>query len=145
MTLNKNISISLKKPSYGLTRMALAISIGFGRIYSILEQSEVNCLNHKKFTPPQTFLKYYAAGCSWVAGFLGNQEKLYHYFDKLIALTVDPIEHERRLSTRPKREFGDDEQNIKRRLEKYSMQMTKFITSGLVVVDNSGPVKTNRG
>ncbi len=77
----------------------------------------------------------------FIAGFLGNQEKLYHYFDKLIALTVDPTEHERRLRSRPKREVGDDELNNQRRLEKYSMHMEKFISSGIVTVDNSGSVE----
>lgn len=76
----------------------------------------------------------------FIAGLLGNQEKLYHYFDKLIALDVNPEEHERRLRARPKREFGDDEQNIQRRLEKYSMQMAKFKASGFVVVNNSSSV-----
>jgi dephospho-CoA kinase len=75
-----------------------------------------------------------------IAGFLGNQEKLYHYFDKLIALTIEPEEHERRLRTRPKRDVGDDEQNIIRRLEKYPMHMEKFLQTGFIPVDNSGSV-----
>ena len=53
----------------------------------------------------------------FVSGFLGNQEKLLHYFDMLIALTIDPQEHERRLRSRPKRKVGDDEQNIQRRIQ----------------------------
>ena len=78
----------------------------------------------------------------FVAGFLGNQESLYHYFDKLIALTLDdPTEHERRLRTRPQRESGDDVLNNQRRLERYSMHMAKFIASGFVTVDNSGSVE----
>ena len=77
----------------------------------------------------------------FIAGFLGNQEKLYHYFDKLIALTINPEEHERRLRSRPKREFGDDEVNIQRRLEKYSMHLGKFINSGFIILDNSGAVE----
>ncbi len=76
-----------------------------------------------------------------IAGFLGNQEKLYCYFDKLIALTIDPVEHERRLRSRPKREVGDDEQNIIRRLEKYPGHMEKFLKTGFMTVDNSGPVE----
>ncbi len=78
----------------------------------------------------------------FVAGFLGNQEKLYHHFDKLVALTVDPVEHERRLTTRPKREVGDDDKNNQRRLERYSMHMAKFATSGFVMVDNAGSVES---
>jgi len=74
----------------------------------------------------------------FVAGILGNQEKLYHYFDKLVALTVNPAEHERRLHERPQREVGDDEKNNQRRLERYSMHMAKFAASGFVMVDNSG-------
>ncbi len=77
----------------------------------------------------------------FVAGFLGNQEKLYHYFDKLVALTLDPTEHERRLRERPKREVGDDDKNNQRRLERYSMHMAKFATSGFIMVDNSGLVE----
>ncbi len=77
----------------------------------------------------------------FVAGFLGNQEKLYHYFDKLIALTVNPEEHKRRLYARPQREVGDDELNNQRRLERYSMHMEKFKASGFVTVDNSGPIE----
>jgi dephospho-CoA kinase len=77
----------------------------------------------------------------FVAGFLGNQEKLYHYFDKLIALTLDPEEHARRLRTRPKREFGDDNKNNQRRLEMYSTHMSKFAASGFVMVDNSGSLE----
>ncbi len=77
----------------------------------------------------------------FIAGFLGNQEGLYHYFDKLIALTVDPAEHERRLGSRPKREVGDDDKNNQRRLEKYSMHMEKFVVSGFIMVDNSGSVE----
>lgn len=76
----------------------------------------------------------------FLCGLLGNQEELYHYFDKLIALTIEPKEHERRLRTRPKREVGDDEKNIVRRLERYSMHMQKFIESGFVRIDNSGTV-----
>lgn len=76
-----------------------------------------------------------------IAGFLGNQEKLYCYFDKLIALIVDPVEHERRLRSRLKREVGDDEQNIIRRLEKYPLHIEKFLKTGFVTVDNSGPVE----
>ncbi len=76
----------------------------------------------------------------FISGFLGNQEKLYHYFDKLIALTIDPQEHERRLRSRPKREVGDDEQNIQRRLERYSGHIEKFIATGFILIDNSGPV-----
>jgi dephospho-CoA kinase len=76
----------------------------------------------------------------FVAGFLGNQEKLYHYFDKLLALTIDPPEHERRLRARPKREVGDDEQNIQRRLEKYPTHMAKFMATGFVTIDNTGPL-----
>jgi hypothetical protein len=78
---------------------------------------------------------------TFIVGFLGNQEKLYHYFDKLIALAVGPVEHERRLRARPKREFGDDEQNIQRRLDKYPMHMERFIAFGFVVIDNSGSVE----
>jgi dephospho-CoA kinase len=77
----------------------------------------------------------------FIAGFLGNQEKLYHYFDKLIALTVNPEEHTRRLYARPAREFGDHEQNNQRRLEKYSMHLSKFMATGFVIVDNSDPVE----
>ncbi len=77
----------------------------------------------------------------FIAGFLGNQEELYHYFDKLIALTINPDVHERRLRSRPKREFGDDDKNNQRRLERYSLHLTKFITSGFVTVDNSGSVQ----
>jgi guanylate kinase len=61
----------------------------------------------------------------FLSGFLGNQEKLYHYFDKLIALTITPEEHERRLRARPKREFGDEEENIQRRLDRYSSHMAQ--------------------
>lgn len=78
----------------------------------------------------------------FVAGFLGNQEGLYHYFDKLIALTIAPAEHERRLRTRPKREAGDDEQNIQRRLEKYATHIDKFVASGFILIDNTGPVSS---
>lgn len=77
----------------------------------------------------------------FVSGFLGNQKKLLHYFDILIALTIDPQEHERRLRSRPKRKVGDDEQNIQRRIQKYSAQMAKFVTGGYIIVDNSGPVE----
>lgn len=76
----------------------------------------------------------------FISGFLGNQEKLYHYFDKLIALTIEPQEHERRLRSRPKREFGDDEQNIQRRLEKYSEHVSKFRATGFILIDNFGSV-----
>lgn len=76
-----------------------------------------------------------------VARFLGNQEKLYPLFDKLVALTIDPSEHELRLRKRPKREFGDDELNIQRRLEKYSMHMEKFIASGFIPIDNTGSIE----
>lgn len=77
----------------------------------------------------------------FVAGFLGNQEKLYHYFDKLVALTVGPTEHERRLRERPQREVGDNDKNNQRRLERYSMHMAKFAASGFVMVDNSGTLE----
>lgn len=75
----------------------------------------------------------------FIAGLLGNQEKLYHYFDVLIALTIDPLEHERRLRTRPKRDVGDDEKNIQRRLDRYASHMEKFIAAGFVTIDNTGP------
>ncbi len=77
----------------------------------------------------------------FIAGFLGNQEKLYKYFDKLIALTTNTEEHKRRLHTRPKRKFGDDDKNNQKRLEKYSMHLAKFTDSGFIIIDNSGPVK----
>lgn len=77
----------------------------------------------------------------FIAGFLGNQERLYQYFDKLIALTINTEEHKRRLQARPKRDFGDDELNNQRRLERYSMHMEKFVASGFVTVDNSGAVE----
>jgi dephospho-CoA kinase len=76
----------------------------------------------------------------FLAGILGNQESLYHYFDKLIALAIDPAEHKRRLTSRPQREFGDGDLNNQRRLEKYSEHLAKFIASGFIAVDNSGPV-----
>lgn len=78
----------------------------------------------------------------FIAGILGNQRKLYHYFDRLIALVLDdPVERERRLNTRPKREFGDDDKNNQRRLERYSKHMAKFASSGLIMVDNAGPIE----
>jgi dephospho-CoA kinase len=77
----------------------------------------------------------------FVAGFLGNQEKLYRYFDKLVALTIDPAEHERRLRARPVREVGDDDKNNQRRLELYPMFIAKFVASGFVMVDNTASVK----
>lgn len=77
----------------------------------------------------------------FLCGFLGNQEKLYHYFDKLVALAIDPKEHERRLRNRPKREVGDDDQNIQRRLEKYPQHIAKFIASDFVIIDNSGSLQ----
>lgn len=77
----------------------------------------------------------------FIAGFLGNQEQLYRYFDKLIALTINPEEHARRLYARPQREFGDNEQNNQRRLERYAMHLAKFNASGFVTIDNSGPVQ----
>jgi dephospho-CoA kinase len=76
----------------------------------------------------------------FLCGFLGNQEKLYRYFDKLIALAIDPTEHRRRLYSRHKREFGDDEQNNQRRLDKYTEHMAKFEASGFIIIDNSGPI-----
>jgi dephospho-CoA kinase len=76
----------------------------------------------------------------FLCGFLGNQEKLYHYFDKLVALTIDQEEHKRRLLSRPKREVGDDDQNNQRRIEKYSEHMAKFIATGFTIIDNSGPI-----
>ncbi len=76
----------------------------------------------------------------FIAGILGNQEGLYHYFDKLIALAIDPDEHLRRLRERPKREFGDDEKNNQDRLDKYQMHMGKFAASGFVIIENSGPI-----
>lgn len=77
----------------------------------------------------------------FLGGFLGNQEKLYHYFDKLVALAIDRNEHERRLLSRPKREVGDDDQNNKRRLEKYSEHMAKFEATGFIIIDNSRSVE----
>lgn len=77
----------------------------------------------------------------FIAGFLGNQEKLYRYFDTLIALTINPEEHDRRLRARPKREFGDDDKNNQRRLEKYPIHLAKFIDSGFITVDNSGSIE----
>jgi dephospho-CoA kinase len=76
----------------------------------------------------------------FIAGFLGNQENLYHYFDKLIVLTIDRKEHERRLRSRPKRDFGDHEQNLQGRLEKYPMHLAKMVGSGFITVNNAGPV-----
>ncbi len=76
----------------------------------------------------------------FMAGLLGNQEELYHHFDKLITLAIKPAEHERRLRARPQRDVGDDERNIQRRLEKYPMHMAKFIASGFVTIDNSRSV-----
>ena len=77
----------------------------------------------------------------FICGFLGNQEKLYHYFDKLVALSVNPKEHERRLLSRPKRDVGDDDQNNLRRLEKYPEHMSKFKATGFVIIDNSGSIE----
>ena len=77
----------------------------------------------------------------FICGFLGNQEKLYHYFDKLVALSVGPKEHERRLLSRPKRHAGDDDLNNQRRLEKYTEHMAKFEASGFTIIDNSGPIE----
>ena len=77
----------------------------------------------------------------FLAGLLGNQEKLYHYFDKLVALTVNSLEHERRLRTRPKRSVGDDKQNIQRRLDKYPEHLEKFIQSGFITIDNNESVE----
>lgn len=77
----------------------------------------------------------------FIGGFVDNQEKLYHYFDKLIALTIDPVEHERRLRARPKREHGDDEKNIQRRLDQYNSFIEKFLSAGFILVDNSGSVE----
>ena len=77
----------------------------------------------------------------FVSGIMGNQAKLYHNFDKLIALTIDPVEHERRLRTRPKREVGDHELNIRRRLDRYASHMANFIADGFVTVDNTGSVQ----
>jgi dephospho-CoA kinase len=76
----------------------------------------------------------------FICGFLGNQEKLYHYFDKLVALSVDPQEHERRLRNRPKREAGDDDRNNQRRLDKYPEQIATFKASGFAIIDNTGPL-----
>ena len=77
----------------------------------------------------------------FVCGILGNQEKLYHYFDKLIALSIDPREHERRLLSRPKRDTGDDDLNNQRRLEKYTEHMAKFESAGFIIIDNTGPIE----
>jgi len=77
----------------------------------------------------------------FVSGIMGNQAKLYHNFDKLIALTIDPSEHERRLRTRPKREVGDHEQNIQRRLDRYTSHMANFIANEFITVDNTGAVQ----
>lgn len=77
----------------------------------------------------------------FLGGFLGNQEKLYRYFDKLIALAIDPKEHERRLLSRPKRGVGDDDQNNKRRLEKYSEHMEKFEATGFTIIDSTNSIK----
>jgi dephospho-CoA kinase len=76
-----------------------------------------------------------------ISGFLGNQGKLYHYFDKLIALSTNPKEHARRLRSRPQREVGDSEENNQRRLDKYSMHMEMFKKTGFIIIDNSGTMK----
>lgn len=76
----------------------------------------------------------------FLCGIVSNQEKLYHYFDVLIALAIEPAEHERRLRSRPKRDFGDDEQNIRQTLEKYSEHMAKFKAADFTVIDNTQSV-----
>lgn len=79
----------------------------------------------------------------FIAGILGNQEDLYQYFDRHLALTIDPVEHERRLYSRPQRKVGDGDTANKRRLEKYSFHMAKFMASGFTPIDNSGtPART---
>ena len=77
----------------------------------------------------------------FICGFLGNQEKLYHYFDKLVALSLDRKEHERRLLNRPKRDVGDDDLNNQKRLEKYPEHLAEFEASGFTIIDNSGPIE----
>lgn len=77
----------------------------------------------------------------FLSGLCGNQPDFYTRFGKLIVLTIDPEEHERRLRNRPAREAGDDEQNIQERLRKYPMLLQRFLDSGAILVDNSGSVE----
>lgn len=73
-------------------------------------------------------------------GIFGNQPDYYHLFDHLIVLTIVPDEYERRLKNRPRREVGDNDQNMADRIRKYPVLLQRFIDSGAKPVDASGTV-----
>lgn len=73
----------------------------------------------------------------FLSGICHNQPDFYHKFGKLIVLTTDINEYERRMRARPYRGANDDEVNIKRRIEKYPTMINRLLDSGFIPVDHS--------
>ncbi len=69
-----------------------------------------------------------------------NQERFYHLFDKVFALTIDsPDTLRSRLENRDVHEFNQGPENIQRNIERYEQRTREYQASGCIMLDNTQP------
>lgn len=77
----------------------------------------------------------------FICGALDNYDDLHDLFNGIIALYVDDDTIKSRLSTRPPREWGTQEHELKQTLERHHTIYDKWKVMGAIVVNSSNPLE----
>lgn len=76
-----------------------------------------------------------------VSGSANNQTDYYSLFDKIIVLTLDsPDTLRHRLETRQVHEFGQDQANIDRAVERFTAKQDELLSHGGIAINNERPI-----
>lgn len=99
---------------------------------------------HGWFVPRSTVEKIYKEAGDrpgFICGAIDNFDDLNDLFSGIIALHVDDDTLKDRLSTRPLREWGAQEHELKQTLERHQTVYDQWRAMGAVVMDSSRPIE----
>lgn len=88
--------------------------------------------------PLMNFLEAQGDRETFVSVSATNQQKFYHLFDKVFALTVDsPQTLRHRLENRNVHQFNQGPDNIQHAVERYAQRTDELLASGCIPLDNT--------
>lgn len=76
---------------------------------------------------------------TFVAASTTNQQKFYHFFDRIFALSVDDATLERQLKERNVHEFGQTPEDIARFISINQTRTERYRQEGAIIIDNTRP------
>lgn len=82
-----------------------------------------------------------SAGDAFICAVMSNQSEFYKYFDKIFVLTLDSQTMEKRLTTRTKRNFSQQPNELQDVLAKHRQFELELKNYGAIAIDATEPLK----